>query len=210
MARTERDARPLSLQAYDRISKDIIEGVFAPGSPLVQEQLAEAYGVSRTPIRDSLNRLVHEGLAELLPGSGYVVSDLTHTVIADVYEVRRGLERMAIEHFGAQYSPVDFARMEFLIVEGEHAARSDPAGQFRAARQFHGALVAPCTNLFLLQTLDAVWEHPVQRRIAQTYTEEPGRLARVSHEHRRIVETARRGDAAKMLELLEHCHRLDR
>jgi DNA-binding GntR family transcriptional regulator len=200
-------ARPLSERVYESICNDIIKGVIAPGAPLNQEQLAEEYSVSRTPVREALNRLVHEGLATLTPGAGYAATTLTRSEVEEVYEVRKALEIMAIKQFEANYSSLELARLEFLIAEG--SACKDAEELFEATRAFHLALAAPASNSFLLKTLQVVWDNPVQRLISHSYQVDEDKLERVAEAHSKIVAAAREGDADALIPLLDTCHEKD-
>jgi DNA-binding GntR family transcriptional regulator len=202
-----KSVRPLSEQVYQSICNDIVTGAIAPGAPLVQEQLAEEFGVSRTPVRDALNRLVHEGLATLTPGAGYAATTLTSSEVEEVYEVRKALEVMAIRQIGAQYTDLQLARLDLLIAEGSACADSEEL--FAATRAFHLALVAPAHNGFLLKTLEGVWDNPVQRLISHSYPLDQAKLDRVAATHRRIVAAARARDLEALVPLLDYCHRKD-
>lgn len=206
-AQVAKKMRPLSEQVYERISDEIVNGVVEPGAPLVQEQLADEYGVSRTPVRDALNRLVHEGLATLVPGAGYFATTLTPSNVAEVYEVRKALEIMAIRQFGANYSPLELARLELLIAEG--SASADAEALFAATRRFHLGLAAPCPNKFLLSTLETVWDNPVQRLISRSYPLDEAKLARVAEAHGKILASARAADPDLLISLLDLCHERD-
>ena len=206
-AQVAKKMRPLSEQVYERISDEIVNGVVEPGAPLVQEQLADEYGVSRTPIRDALNRLVHEGLATLVPGAGYFATTLTPSNVAEVYEVRKALEIMAIRQCGAKYTPLELARLELLIAEG--SASTDAEALFITTRGFHLNLAAPCPNKFLLTTLESVWDNPVQRLISRSYPLDDAKLARVADSHRKILAAARAGDPDVLIPLLDLCHEKD-
>lgn len=206
-AQAVRTGRPLSEQVYDKISNDIVKGVIAPGAPLIQEQLAEEYSVSRTPVRDALNRLVHEGLATLTPGSGYAATNLTRSEVAEVYEVRKALEVMAIRQLEGKYTGLELARLEFLIAEG--AASADAEELFEATRAFHLALIAATPNRFLVRTLQAVWDNPVQRLISHSYPVDQAKLDRVAEAHHKIVDAARAGDLEALIPLLDTCHQKD-
>lgn len=205
----ERRVQPLSERIYQKISGDIVNGQLSAGESLIQEKIAELYGVSRTPVRDTLNRLVHEGLATLVPGAGYFVTELTATNMAEVYEVRRELERMAVTKFDGDYSALDLARLELLIAQGAAVEPGDEAALFAASRDFHLALVAPCPSKFLLQTLDAIWENPIQRMITRSYPPTAEKIAAVAAMHQDIVRTARAGDTAELIALLAGCHEVD-
>ncbi|MCZ9883061.1 GntR family transcriptional regulator [Arthrobacter sp. B2a2-09] len=206
-AQAAKGIRPLSEHVYDRISNEIVNGVVEPGAPLVQEQLAEEYGVSRTPVRDALNRLVHEGLATLVPGAGYFATTLTRSAVEEVYEVRKALEIMAIRQCGAKYTNLQLARLELLIAEG--AASADPEELFTATRAFHLGLAAPAPNGFLLKTLESVWDNPVQRLISRSYPLDDAKLERVADAHRKILAAARANDLETLIPLLDLCHEKD-
>jgi DNA-binding GntR family transcriptional regulator len=206
-AQAAKKVRPLSEHVYDRISNDIVNGVIAPGGALVQEQIAEEYGVSRTPVRDALTRLVHDGLATLEPGSGYFATTLTRSEVEEVYEVRKALEVMAIRQGGAKYSNLELARLELLIAEG--AASTDAEELFSATRAFHLSLAAPSPNSFLLKTLQSVWDNPVQRLISRSYPLDQDKLDRVADAHQKIVAAARAGDLDVLIPLLDLCHEKD-
>jgi DNA-binding GntR family transcriptional regulator len=86
----------MGVAIYERLRDDIVSGVYSPGHVLVQEQVAAVLGTSRTPVRDALNRLTHEGLVEWNPGNGYAVVPLTDATISHVHSVRERLETLAL------------------------------------------------------------------------------------------------------------------
>jgi DNA-binding GntR family transcriptional regulator len=206
-AQVTNKVRPLSERIYESICNDIVTGSIAPGAALVQEQIAEEFGVSRTPVRDALNRLVHEGLATLTPGAGYAATTLTRSEVEEVYEVRKALEVMAITQAGGRYTDLELARLELLIAEG--SASTDAEELFAATRAFHLGLASSAPNRFLLKTLEAVWDNPVQRLISHSYPLSQDKLDKVAESHRRIVAAARVGDLETLIRLLDDCHRKD-
>lgn len=201
--------QPMSERIYQKIRADIVNGVFESGTPLVQEKIAEEYGVSRTPVRESLNRLVHDGLATLVPGAGFFVTELTRTNMAEVYEVRQVLESMAVRKFGAAYSDLELARLELLIAQGAAVPEGDEEGLFAAMREFHLAMVAPCPSQFLLKTLKGIWENPLQRLITHSYELSADKIKQVAQTHREILQAARAGDLEQLIPALARCHDLD-
>ena len=150
---------------------------------------------------------MHEGLATLVPGAGYFATTLTPSNVAEVYEVRKALEIMAIRQCGAKYTPLELARLELLIAEG--SASADAEALFTATRRFHLSLAAPCPNKFLLTTLESVWDNPVQRLISRSYPLDDAKLARVADAHRKILASARAGDPDVLIPLLDLCHEKD-
>ena len=82
--------------AYDRMKHAIISGVFPPEKLLVERELCEMLGVSRTPVREALRRLSSEGLVESHPGRGMFVTRLNAADARQIYELKEALERMAV------------------------------------------------------------------------------------------------------------------
>ena len=201
-----RDTRPLAERVYDRLCEDIIGGALPPGSALVQEQVAAQYEVSRTPVRDALTKLTHEGLATLVPGRGYLVNTLSEDDIRDVYEVRYALEAMAARQAVGRHTPQQLVRLRASVDEYETLSPDAIEELFRLSADFHEKLLEPCPNAYLLSTLSAMWAHPLQRRIMMTYRLGPEHQARVVRDHRSILEALAQGDADRLVELLRTCH----
>ncbi|MCQ9166066.1 MULTISPECIES: GntR family transcriptional regulator [unclassified Arthrobacter] len=204
-----RDARPLAERVYDLVCDDIVNGTLAPGAQLVQDQLAADYGVSRMPVRDVLTRLVHEGMADFIPGRGYFVKVLSYADVIDVYEVRREVEALAIRRFEGRYSPMELARLEMSLVEAEAVTDADFDEIFRTSTDFHLALVAPCPNKYMLHSLQGIWENPVQRRIIRSYKNDGAKAAGVAAKHRRLLGLARAGKTEELIKELASCHTPD-
>lgn len=200
------DPRPLAVQVHERISSDIIDGKFPPGSALVQEQVAAEYGVSRTPVRDALTQVAQEGLATLVPGQGYIVNGLTEQDVEDVFEVRYAMEALAARQACGRHSPIQLVRMGATVDELAALDPSDAQALFLMGRQFHSALVEPCPNAYLRSMLAAVWAHPIQRRITMTYRQGPEHQAKVAADHRRILDALKSNDPDTIVELLRYCH----
>ena len=206
MATLPNDARPLAERVYELISTEIINGQITAGSALVQEQIGSHYGVSRTPVRDALTRLTHEGLATLIPGQGYIVNNLTDQDVEQVYEVRRVLETLAARQACGMHTPLQLLRLRTLVDESELIDAEDAAELFRLSRQFHAGLVEPCRNSYLLGILDSIWAHPIQLRITMTYQQGREHQAKVVADHRRILHALTAVDVDAFAQALTACH----
>lgn len=204
LQRSRRDGRPLPVQVYEQLRDLIVDGELAADSQLVQEQVAESMGVSRTPVRDALNRLVHEGLVTWLPGQGYLINGLTDQEIVEVFQVRRALEMEATRLAAGRHDAAAISRLRALIEEMAVADPEDAALLFDLNRRFHRALVTPCGNKLLLNMLDTLWNHPVNRRITRSYLHGAGSSARMIEEHRELLEAAATHEGERMLALTEH------
>lgn len=206
MAARSRDTRPLAERVHDRLASEIIDGTLKPGSALVQEQIALQYEVSRTPVRDALTQIAMEGLATLIPGSGYVVNDLTAQDIKNVFEVRYHLESLAVQQSMGNYSPKHLVRLRALIDEFETIDSDDTEEQFRLSKDFHLMLVDPCPNKYLVETLQNIWAHPIQRRITRMYNLGPEHQASVIRAHREVLQYVTDQEYNKLIETLRYCH----
>ncbi|MFF5791962.1 GntR family transcriptional regulator [Paeniglutamicibacter sp. NPDC012692] len=206
MATGVHDTRPLAVRVHERITSEIVDGTLKPGTALVQEQVALQYGVSRTPVRDALAQIAMEGLATLVPGSGYVVNDLTVQDVHHVFEVRYALEQLALRQAIGHHTPAQLVRLRALIDEFETVEATDAGEQFRLGREFHLKLIEPCPNNYLRDTLQNIWDHPIQRRITRTYPIGAEHQATVAREHREILAALTPGDTEKIIRLLGSCH----
>jgi GntR family transcriptional regulator, trigonelline degradation regulator len=101
-------------QAFDRLRDAIITGHFAPGARLIERELCEAMGVSRTSIREVLRRLEAEQLIEVEPRRGPIVARLSRKQVAEIYEVRAMLEAAIVRRFTVEASAENIAALKHI------------------------------------------------------------------------------------------------
>jgi len=87
----------LHTAVYERLKSQIIDFTLKPGQKLQDRQLGSQFGVSRTPVREALNRLVQEGFVKQIPGQGYFVKEITIKEIEHLYDIREALEALAAQ-----------------------------------------------------------------------------------------------------------------
>ena len=109
--------------AYGRLRRDIILKTFQPGQRLAEAGLAEQLQVSRTPVREALRRLGAEGLVVLVPNSGVWVASPSLQEMVDTFDVREGLECMAVERAARNATPLQLCRLEECIEREEEVFR---------------------------------------------------------------------------------------
>lgn len=203
VAKTVRDPRPLAVQVYEQVRDQIVSGQIPADTQLVQEQLAEAIGVSRTPVRDALNRLAHEGLVTWIPGTGYLVNKLTEQNVRHIYQVRQALEGLAVQLAAGRHTPAQLARLRQMVAE--RPGPDNESGWFEWNRDFHVALIEPGSNSLLMSLLIELWNNPVNRIITREYTRDADHVDRMVNEHLALIEAAERGDADTLVHLInEH------
>jgi DNA-binding GntR family transcriptional regulator len=195
------ERKPMGDLVYEAIRDAIVEGRYEAEEKLVQEQVATDLGVSRTPVRDALNRLAHEGLVTWSPGYGYVVNELTDQAIDEMHLVRELLEVRALTLSCGRLDRVQAARIRALIEEMDAADPADAKLQFELNQRFHQAMVAPCGNRFLTFMLDQLWNHPISRGITRSYIHDPANVPRMVEEHRQILQASLDADPDRLTQL---------
>lgn len=204
LAKTVLDPRPLAVRVYESVRDQIVSGEIAANTQLVQENLAEELGVSRTPVRDALNRLAHERMVTWIPGTGYLVNDLTDQEVKDVYEVRQSLESLAVRLAAGRHTRAQLISLHSMV---DHLSASDPMDWFEWNRDFHVALVQPADNPLLISMLKDLWDNPINRLITREYARETANVDRMIVEHRALVDAAESGDSALLVRLIQdHLH----
>lgn len=179
---------------YNKICADLQKGIYAPGDKLVLRELAAEFGVSLTPVRDALNRLVGERVLEMRPNRTIAVPI---PLAAEVREVRR--IRMEIEGFAAAEAAsrisVDELEQVELACDRYVAARKsgDAVVTLEANRVFHFSVYAAARMPFLLEIINGFWlrNGPLQHLLLQSGTP---RFDRSDTLHRAVLDALRDRD----------------
>ncbi len=193
----ERHSLTLRQRACDKLRQAIIDHRFPPGTRLIERDLCEQLGVSRTSVREALRHLESEHLIEMVPHKGPVVATLSLEEISEIYEVRAVLEGMACEKFASNASDEDIETLQRAFDEiGKAATNNDhreilkiKADVYRII--FAGAKSAICQNLVrsLVSRID------VLRHMSLASA---GRNADMLRELQPIMEAARARDGKAM------------
>ncbi|WP_428541921.1 GntR family transcriptional regulator [Profundibacter sp.] len=188
------EIRPQNKDAYGLILEAIDVGVYKPGSRLVESELAERFGVSRTPIREALQRLETQALL-IRDGRSLIVASLDHNQLAELYAVRSELEGLAAR-LAAQHAAPEEVRVLRKMVEDDRKLVDDPEALSRANRRFHKQIHLASHNRYLVLQLDLV--HRTMALLATTSLAVEGRSEGSLAEHDAIVSAIENtdGDAA--------------
>jgi DNA-binding GntR family transcriptional regulator len=170
---------------YDQIREAIVDGTFAPGSQLVESQIAEWVGVSRTPVREAFTRLEQDGVVERTD-RGLVVRNRSPEEILDIYEVRITLEGAATRLAAERSRAWDNLRLERLLRLCDEADPTDGSILQECNRQFHHGIWLASHNEALTDLLTRLDLHLV--RYPSTTLMYPGRWEESLTEHRAMVE----------------------
>ncbi len=192
MARTARDTQASGTVAYDKLLDSLRSGVYAPGDRLREEEVSEALGLSRTPVREALRRLESDGIVEHRPRIGALIRSLSYTEVVELYEMRLVLERTAAEMAAKHGTEAEFDTLDALNDRIE-AERDNPAIGASINQDFHRCLYLAARNRFLLEAARAL-NNSLLLLGPTTYTDE-ARIDVVVRQHRSIVTALRDGDA---------------
>ncbi|GAD53976.1 MAG: DNA-binding GntR family transcriptional regulator [Limimaricola cinnabarinus] len=184
------DTRPSQKDAYGLILESIDGGIYHPGDRLVESELADRFGVSRTPVREALQRLETQGMLTR-DGRSLIVASLDHTQLAELYVVRGELEGLAAR-LAARHAAPEEVRVLRDMLDADQALVNDPAALSRANRRFHKQIHLASHNRFLVRQLDLV--HRSMALLASTSLAAEGRGRGALEEHAVIVAAIEAGD----------------
>ena len=188
------DTRNGQTDAYALILEAIDSGLYRPGDRLVESELADRLGVSRTPVREALQRLETQSLLTR-DGRSLIVASLDHNQLAELYVVRAELEGLAAR-LAARHATPEEMRVLQEMVDEDRVLLGNPKALSRANRRFHKQIHLASHNRYLVQQLDLV--HRSMALMATTSLAAQGRGEDALAEHAAIVAAiaARAEDAA--------------
>lgn len=179
--------KPLREVVFETLREAIIQGDLSPGERLMEVQVAEELGVSRTPVREAIRKLELEGLVVMVPRKGAYVADISLRDLSDVFEVRRALEGLAAELAADRATDEEIEELERTLVKISDAIENNRVEDtVELDTQFHELLYAASRNERLRGILSQLREQ-IHRYRLQSWTR-PNRARVAFEEHRAIVE----------------------
>jgi len=185
-------------RVYASLRSGILDGTYPEGTRLGEVELAEALGVSRTPVREALRRLGSEGLVETLPNKGARVRTWSTRELDAIFDLRALLEGHAAALAAPRISDADLAVMADLVERMEDATAGPGAPDYDLITdlngRFHTAVVAAADNPLLPEVARSFVHVPIVVRTFRRYT--PERLRRSMRQHRELFDALAARDAA--------------
>ena len=174
----------------EAIKHSILTGELSPGQALVESDLAERLGVSKTPVREALKTLAGSGLVEMLPYKGVTVRAVDRQAARAIYDMRLLLEPVAAAR--TTLAGVSLAAAHGALDAADTA--QDTADRSLANRAFHRVLYAGCGNPLMVKALDELRD---QTALASSvaWSSRPASWHQEAREHRDILAAAEAGDA---------------
>lgn len=193
----------------DELRRVILDGAAPPGTPIPLAEVADLFGVSQIPVRESLKTLIGEGLVTHRRNVGYTVAQLTSQELREMYIVRETLESASLAASVANATDEDRAAVSAVNDVLQQAIRDDdPLTYHRQSREFHLALARPSRMHRLLHMLESAWNvtEPVQSMVHVM----PSDRAQLHHDHCQMLDAYLAGDVERLLTTSElHAQRLN-
>jgi len=187
--------KPLREIVFETLREAIIRGDLAPGERLMEMQLAEEMGVSRTPVREAIRKLELEGFVAMVPRKGAYVADYTIKDITDVFEIRAALESLAAGLACERITEQELDELQVLVVKvGETIKEHDIDAIVQIDTEFHDRIYRASRNSRLEQMISNLREQI--QRFRATSLSSPGRLKDTLQEHKAIVDAIAMRDVA--------------
>ena len=191
---------PLRDVVFNALRRAILRGELKPGERLMEIQLANKLGVSRTPIREAIRKLELDGLVLMVPRKGAEVAEITEKNLRDVLEVRCALEELAVQ---LACDRIDPERMQQLLDAAAHfrdiLGTADITELGEADEAFHDVIFQATDNRRLIQLLNNLREQMYRYRIE--YLKKKECYPQLLEEHAAIIQAIREHDKAKATEI---------
>ena len=187
----------------ETIRDAILKGSLKPGERVSEPELAERFGISRTPIREAFRQLESEGYLEVMPRKGAVVASLSERDVVEFYSIKSILEGHAARIAAERMSERDLERLETINAKLEQiATEGDIKTFFRVHNEFHELFIKASGNDKLTELINQLVLKFNRLRLASLA--QPGRMAISVQEHRKIIEAFRNHDGDKAENLVRH------
>lgn len=182
--------KPLRELVYEQLKNQILEGKIAPGTRMMEVNLAEEMGVSRTPVREAIRKLEKDGLVVIEPRRGAYASEISVQDIIDTLTVRSNLEALAASIAAEYILEEELAELERITDQFEDAINNGEVDDMvELDEQFHRQIVVSSRNKTLGQLSETVQE--LALRFRYLYYDDFSRYRHMPSEHNRIIAALR-------------------
>lgn len=197
---------PLRDVVFNTLRQAILRGELKPGERLMEIQLANKLGVSRTPIREAIRKLELEGLVLMIPRKGAEVADITEKSLRDVLEVRKALEELAVQLTCDKITKEQIRELEEAADEFKKILKSSDVTEIAEADvHFHDVIYKATDNQRLIQLLNNLGEQMYRYRVE--YLKNPEAYPQLVAEHEEIIRHIERKEKEKATEIV--CKHID-
>lgn len=179
--------KPLREIVFETLRESIIQGRLKPGERLMEIQLAEEMGVSRTPVREAIRKLELEGFVVMVPRKGAYVATISVKDIVDIFEIRASLEALAAGLAAERATAEELEEMERAVLHNYEVSNSNSLDSVvERDTSFHDLIYKASRNQRLVGIVTHLKEQI--QRFRTTSLAQPGRIKNAVHEHKSIIE----------------------
>lgn len=191
----------LSEAVYEIVKQRLLSQQLEPGTKLREEDLADQLGVSRTPVREAINKLEREGLVEIIPRYGTFVPNISPKDVEEIYQLRETLEGLAMRLALPRFSRNKLLELTRIHKECEAPIEKGDFDPFiRVDTAFHHLLVKLSKNERLIRLMSNL-DNQIRLGRLESFSV-PGRAKKSLEEHETVIEAMLKGDADEAEELL--------
>ena len=197
---------PLRDVVFNTLRQAILRGELKPGERLMEIQLANKLGVSRTPIREAIRKLELEGLVLMIPRKGAEVAEITEKSLRDVLEVRRALEELSVQLACEKITKEEIRELERVAKEFQQVVKSSDITEIAEVDvRFHDIIYTATDNQKLIQLLNNLREQMYRYRVE--YLKRDGVFPQLIAEHEAIIRHIENNEKVKATEVM--CRHID-
>ena len=197
---------PLRDVVFNTLRQAILRGELKPGERLMEIQLANKLGVSRTPIREAIRKLELEGLVLMIPRKGDEVAEITEKSLRDVLEVRRALEELSVQLACEKITKEEIRELERVAKEFQQVVKSSDITEIAEVDvRFHDIIYTATDNQKLIQLLNNLREQMYRYRVE--YLKRDGVFPQLIAEHEAIIRHIENNEKEKATEVM--CRHID-
>lgn len=186
----------LNQKVYRVLKESIIKGFLEPGTKLLENKIAEEMQVSRTPVREAMQKLVAEGFVKTTPNQTMVVTEVSPEDVKEVLQIRGVLEGLAASIAAKKINRQEIDELENVVAQiSLQASRENLSSYCKVDDEFHDLILDICGNKWIIQIRDNLGSFIYRFRIKSLSV--PGRLKHSLEEHQAIMESLREHDSAE-------------
>lgn len=194
MLNIENSHRPLREIVYDELKMQILTGQIEPGTRMMEVEMANEMGVSRTPVREAIRKLEKEGLVTIEPRRGAYASEVSVRDMIEILEVREEIEGLATELAAERMDDDTKARLYRTADKyGEAVKDNDTGEMIKLDTEFHHIIVEGSSNKILMNVVEQLQE--LVLRFRYIYYDDFRKAEKMPREHKAIIEGIKSGNA---------------
>jgi len=186
--------RPLREVVYEELKMQILTGAIVPGTRMMEVELANEIGVSRTPVREAIRKLEKEGLVTIEPRRGAYASQISTKDMVEILEVRQNMEGLAAFFAASRMTSDQMEELKSIEEKYNEAVKSgDMQEMIKYDTKFHRMIVESCNNKVLVQMIEQLQE--LVLRFRYIYYDNFKRAENMPEEHMEIMQAIETGNA---------------